>query len=248
MKDLFSARSDQYAKYRPDYPDALFKYIVSQLECTNRLWDCATGNGQVAFPMSEYFKEVYATDISANQLYNAKKAANIHYSMQPAEKTSFKDQFFDCITVAQAIHWFRFEDFYAEVLRVLKPGGFLGVFGYGLFTIPADKETEEMFTRFYTDVTGPYWDAERHYIDSQYATIPFPFTDISTPVFTIEKEWLLKDVLGYLSTWSAVKKYISVNNINPIIELEKKVSEKWQADLEKTIEFPLFVRMGQKPF
>ena len=247
MKDHFSTQSDQYAKYRPDYPGALFKFIISQLECTNRLWDCATGNGQVAFPMSEFFKEIYATDISANQLYNAKKTANIHYSLQPAEKTNFKDLFFDCVTVAQAIHWFNFDKFYSEVTRVLKPGGMLAVFAYGLFKIPSDKETETIFNRFYTDVTGPYWDPERHYIDENYLTIPFPFTDISSPDFKIEKSWLLKDVIGYLSTWSAVKKYISVNNINPLLELEKEVSERWQSDLVKNIEFPLFARMGKKP-
>ncbi len=36
------------------------------------------------------------------------------------------------ITVAQAIHWFDFEKFYAEVKRILKPSGIIAVIGYGL--------------------------------------------------------------------------------------------------------------------
>src|SRR3954463_16650076 len=87
-----------------------------------------------------------------------------------------RDKNFDLITVAQAIHWFDFEAFYKEVKRVIKPNGILTVIGYGLFSI--DKDTDAVINRFYREVTGPYWDKERRFVDEHYQTIPFPFKEI----------------------------------------------------------------------
>ncbi len=112
MKDLFSKQSDQYAKFRPTYPDALFEYLNRLPIQKNMAWDCGTGNGQIAISLASSFMEVYATDISSNQLNNAPECKNIYYSQQAAEKTNFEPNTFDLITVAQAIHWFDFEKFY----------------------------------------------------------------------------------------------------------------------------------------
>ncbi|WP_211263129.1 methyltransferase domain-containing protein [Thioalkalivibrio nitratireducens] len=42
---------------------------------------------------------------------------------------------FDLITVGQALHWFDFPAFYAEAARVLRPGGVLAAWGYGLMQV-----------------------------------------------------------------------------------------------------------------
>ena len=55
-KDLFSAHSGLYARYRPDYPAELFDYLTSLVENKELAWDCATGNGQAAKVLSEHFK------------------------------------------------------------------------------------------------------------------------------------------------------------------------------------------------
>ena len=83
-----------YAKYRPDYPQELFDFILSKLTTRKAAWDCATGNGQTAKVLAKHFENVYATDISQKQLDNAVKADNIFYSVQPAEKTNFEENSF----------------------------------------------------------------------------------------------------------------------------------------------------------
>ncbi|MGZ8558369.1 MAG: methyltransferase domain-containing protein [Chitinophagaceae bacterium] len=65
---------------------------------------------------------MFATDISQQQIENAVQYDNIIYSVQPAEQTNFKNGSFDLIAVAQALHGFRFDDFYKEVNRVANPG------------------------------------------------------------------------------------------------------------------------------
>lgn len=114
IKDNFSNESDKYAKYRPTYPVEFFDYLSSIILKKQNAWDCGTGNGQIAFELSKFFDNVFATDISQSQLNNALQANNISYSVQAAEKTDFENQMFDLIIVAQAIHWFDFEQFFQK--------------------------------------------------------------------------------------------------------------------------------------
>ncbi len=246
MKDNFSKQSDLYAKYRPGYPAELFNFLYSMVTEKKAAWDCGTGNGQVASKLSAYFEEVYATDISENQIANAVVKENIHYSKVSAEETLFPENMFDLVTVGQAIHWFNFEKFYKEVKRCLKPGGYIAVFGYGLPAI--DKEIDLIIKDFYKNITGPYWDAERKYVDENYKTIPFPFDEIKTPLFYSRYSWSVEGVIGFLNTWSAVKHYIKQNNQNPVDLIADRLKDAWGKTPQKEISFPIFMRAGKKIF
>lgn len=243
MKDNFSIQSDKYARYRPGYPSALFSFLNRITENKEHVWDCGTGNGQIAFTLSKTFQHVFATDISQSQIDNAQKAANISYSVQPAEKTDFPDNFFNLIVVAQAIHWFNFNQFYAEVYRTAKPNALICVVGYGLFSV--NHEVDELILDFYKNTLGIYWDKERKYIDEHYMTIPFPFSIIETPEFVNTMQWTLENLMGYLNTWSAVKHFIKQNNYNPVDDLQTRLEKEWEKGESKTVKFPLLVRMGE---
>ncbi len=73
--DLFSTQSKEYASSRPTYPSALFEFIVGLVDEKNLVWDCATGNGQAALVLADYFKRIVASDISARQLEMLSKKA-----------------------------------------------------------------------------------------------------------------------------------------------------------------------------
>jgi SAM-dependent methyltransferase len=242
MKDLFSAHSKDYARYRPTYPPELFQWLISQLPATNAAWDCGTGNGQVAAVLSKYFTQVYATDISPQQMEQAPKLSNIEYKNVPAEESGLPASNFDVVIVAQAVHWFRFDAFYKEVKRVLKPDGVLALVGYGLMKI--DAETDVIIQHLYSQTLAGYWDAERRYLDEGYQTIPFPFSEIHPPDFAMYIQWNLNQLLGYLRTWSAVKHYEKANNIDPIKAVEKQLQPLWKDEV-KTVSFPLLLRVGK---
>lgn len=243
MKDNFSFHSKEYARFRPTYPKELFEYILPLVKEKNTAWDCGTGNGQVAGVLADYFTEVYATDISRQQLDVAIQKNNIQYSVQPAEKTSFTSQQFDLITVAQAIHWFRIDDFYTEVKRLLKPGGLLVVTGYGL--VQTDKALQEIIDHFYTKIIGPYWDAERHLVDEAYQTIPFPFEEISMPVFQMSYQWSFEQFIGYLGTWSAVKHYDKQNSEGAVSLVKDQLNLAWGNTETHSFNFRLLLRVGR---
>jgi ubiquinone/menaquinone biosynthesis C-methylase UbiE len=242
MKDNFSSQADVYAKYRPSYPSSLFNYINEKVSNRNTAWDCATGNGQSARELANFFTTVYATDISQKQIDNAYRANNIIYSLQPAEQTSFENSSFDLITVSQALHWFNFDKFYAEVRRVGKPGCWLSVWMYSLLRI--NPEIDKLIDDYHYQTMESYWDAERKYVDANYATVPFPFEEIKTPVFSIEYYWTISELEGYLNTWSALQKFIKINNHNPVPELIQTIKPHWKQDVIKIV-FPLHMRMGK---
>ncbi|MEO8412184.1 MAG: class I SAM-dependent methyltransferase [Ginsengibacter sp.] len=244
MKDNFSKQSDLYARFRPGYPKQLFDFLLPLVPGKQTAWDCATGNGQVAATLSQYFNEVYATDISSEQIRNAITRENIFYAVGNAEETSFPGDKFDLITVAQAIHWFDFEKFYHEAKRTLQTGAIIAVIGYDIFKI--NKEINLLVDQLYRKTTGPYWDAERKYIDDRYTTIPFPFKEIETPGFSMNYHWELEQVVGYLNTWSAVQHYTRRNNENPVDKFSEELKKVWGNIQKRKVTFPIFMRTGRK--
>ena len=243
MKDNFSRQSELYAKYRPDYPRPLFDFILNHVKGRDAAWDCGTGNGQTARELAKYFKKIFATDISEKQIQKGYQAENIFYSVQSAEQTNFEDNFFDLVTVSQALHWFSFNEFYAEVKRVTKPGGWIAVWTYTLPSISPGID-QLVHVKFYKEILGSYWDYERKFVDEKYATIPFPFKTILCPVFEIKFEWTLDELEGYLNTWSALQKYIATNRVNPVDKLIKAIKPMWHEEKIK-LTFPVYMRMGQ---
>ena len=243
MKDNFSSQSDHYAKYRPTYPPDFFNYLNAIVPGKQNAWDCGTGNGQVAYGLSKVFDNVFATDISQSQIDNALRAKNIIYSVQPAEKTNFENQLFDLIVVAQAIHWFDFERFYSEARRTARKNALICIVGYGRVEI--SEQIDSRITGFYNNVIGKYWDKERKYIDENYTTIPFPFSEIQTPHYVNTQHWTLAHLIGYLNTWSAVKHFIRQNGYNPINKLQSEIEQLWDNKQIKEIRFPLLLRMGR---
>ncbi len=244
MKDLFSKQASAYAQFRPNYPAALFDFVLQNVENKEVVWDCATGNGQAAKVLAQHFKQVYATDISQKQLDNAVNADNIYYAVGRAEQTDFTEGVFDLITVAQAVHWFDFDKFYAEVRRVAKPNAILAIWGYGTFRF-YDEEVDNLVQDFYLNVVGPYWDAERRHIDAQYTTIPFPFEAIETPRFSLNFKWQRDEFEGYLHSWSSVQNFIKAKGFNPIPNFMLDIEAVWGEFECKELYFPVFMKIGK---
>jgi SAM-dependent methyltransferase len=243
-KDNFSEQAASYARYRPTYPEALYTYVLEQVPHRQRAWDCGTGNGQVAVRLAENFEEVYATDISEQQLAYAIRKPNIHYLVSRAEQSPLPAQCVQLVTVAQAIHWFDLEHFYKEVRRVAEPGAVVAAWCYGMLEI--SPELDEHLSRFYFHTLGPYWDKERQLIDEGYSTIPFPFEEFTAPAFSINCNWDLHDLTGYLNSWSSVRKYIRARNEDPVTALVQQLKPYWEdAQEKKPINFPLHMRIGR---
>ncbi|WNJ17853.1 class I SAM-dependent methyltransferase [Pontibacter sp. G13] len=241
--DRFSDASQDYRKYRPVYPDSLFEEVLQWVPFRGNAWDCGTGNGQVASVLAKSFKWVDATDLSEAQLAQATQMDNVRYQVARSEQTPFRDHQFDLITVAQAVHWFDIEAFEREINRVAKPGAVLAIWGYGLLRVSA--EIDHFIGSFYRDIIGPYWDPQRSHIDDGYSRIRFGFRRIGTfRQHQIQVRWSFSELLGYLNSWSSVKKAKKLHPTwDPVSELSKEIKPFWSPNSHKPISFPIFVHL-----
>ena len=242
--DHFSRQSCSYAAHRPGYPAQLFAWLASLSAVHDRVWDCATGNGQAAVDLANHFETVVASDASSAQIRNRQAHERIDYVVAAAESAPFADRCCALVTVAQAVHWFEFERFYAEVRRVLRPGGILALWTYASFHVT--PEVNAVVNRFYRDVVGPYWPPERAYVEASYRTIPFPFTEIAAPPFECECQWNFEGVLGYLSSWSAVQRYKDAQDRDPLAALRPELERAWgPGDAVCRVSWPIHLRVGR---
>ncbi|MFL6525116.1 MAG: class I SAM-dependent methyltransferase [Nitrososphaera sp.] len=263
-KDLFSAQSKEYASSRPTYPSTLIKFIVDLVDEKNLAWDCATGNGQAAVVLADYFKQVVASDISARQLENAQQKSNITYRIFRAEDTPLEDNSVDLITIAQALHWFDFDSFYSEARRVLRKrkdgqtggsrrrgvggGGIIAAWAYGLHTVSPDVDKVTHY--LYEDILGDkYWPAERKYVEDRYETIPFPFEQIAAPEFQIHLSWNLSELINYFRSWSSTQKFIEKNKHDPVSEIYESLECAWggknKVNEKRKVAWPLYLKLGR---
>ncbi len=205
--DLFSDKADLYASARPTYPDDLFRFVASLAPSCARAWDCGTGNGQAAIGLARCFNSVEATDASQQQIAHAIPCKGVRYSVQPAERTDFPSASFDVVCVAQALHWFDFDPFYAEVQRVLKPQGVFVAWGYDWFSVSPDFDIQ--FKHAILNVIETCWPPQNALVWNGYRDVPFPFERIAAPSLAIRVSWTFPQLLAYVHTWSATRRCIS---------------------------------------
>jgi len=244
FKDHFSARADAYTRYRPTYPPALFSWLAGLVDRRELAWDCGCGNGQAALGLAPHFERVIGTDPSEQQIANAVPHERIRYAVTAAEKSGLDPASVDLVVVAQALHWFDFPRFYAEVRRVVRPGGVLAAITYGEVRVAG--EADAVVSRFYHETIGPYWPPERRHVDEGYRSIPFLFPEIAAPPFAMEGEWTLKHLLGYLGTWSAVKEYERTTGADPLAAVASELAAAW-GDPQRPlrVSWPLALRVGR---
>ncbi|HYE94667.1 MAG TPA: class I SAM-dependent methyltransferase [Rubricoccaceae bacterium] len=244
--DHFGTLAAGYAAHRPTYPGALFVWLAAQAPARERAWDCATGSGQAAVALADHFAEVVATDASADQIAHARPHPRVRYAVAPAEASGLERGAFDLVTVAQALHWFDRPAFYAEVERVLKPGGLLAVWMYNFLVVAAG--VDRVVEHFYRDVLGPYWAFERKHVEEGYASMTFPMEPVEPPAFEMEARWTLDDLVGYLSTWSALKTCRAQTGSDPLPGVAEALAEVWGDPGERrAIRWPLALYVRRKP-
>lgn len=244
FEDQFSRQASEYARYRPGYPDELFEWLSGVAPGNRLAWDCGTGNGQAAIGLANRFEQVIATDASSVQIAHAKEHPRVSYRVAPAEDSGIPSGTVDLVTVAQAAHWFEFDRFYAEVGRVLRPGGVIAVWTYNVTHVT--PEIDALIGQIYFEILGPYWSPRIEYVNSLYRTLPFPFEEIEAPQFELTAFWRQEDLIGYISSWSATQRYMAEQGIHPIEEIRGELDRAWgnPTDMRRVL-WPLSMRVGK---
>ena len=185
-----------------------------------------------------------ATDASEKQIANAEPHERVEYRVAPAENSRIESGTVDLIMVAQALHWFDLDRFYAEARRVLKSDGVLAASAYNLLQI--DPAIDEIVNRYYYEVVGPFWPQERKLVE-EFDNLFFPFHEIGPPKFEMTAQWNLDHLVGYLRTWSSTQRFIAAKGSDPLKQIIDELRAAWGIpEQTRNLIWPLTLRIGRQ--
>jgi ubiquinone/menaquinone biosynthesis C-methylase UbiE len=125
----FTGRVENYAKYRPGYPDKVLDYLQRECHLTPQsiIADIGSGTGIFTRLLLDSHYAVYAVEPNESMRREAERQLRslpgFHSVDGTAEQTTLDDQSVDLIVCAQAFHWFHSEETKEEFKRILAPQG-----------------------------------------------------------------------------------------------------------------------------
>ena len=126
----FGAGADDYERGRPGYADDVVAWLVSRLGvvASSSVVDLAAGTGKLTRLLAPSGARVVAVEpVAAMRDKLVETCPEVTVVAGTAEATGLPDGVADAVTVAQAFHWFDPVAALAEIARVLRPGGHLGL-------------------------------------------------------------------------------------------------------------------------
>jgi SAM-dependent methyltransferase len=125
--DRFLGRVENYARYRPSYPEAAIELLALRcgLKPRANVVDLGSGTGILSRLLLERGARVFGIEPNIEmRRYSAEVlgGGEFYGSSATAENTGMADKFFDLLVAGQSFHWFNPEKTRSEALRILKPG------------------------------------------------------------------------------------------------------------------------------
>lgn len=245
-RDHYGGHAADYARYRPGYPDQLFAQLLALAPNRKLAWDVGTGSGQVAVRLGQDFEQVVATDLSERQLAEALPHPKVSYRAAPAHHSGLSAESVSLVTVATAVHWFDQPAFYEEAMRVLCPGGVLAVWTYGPDLVspePVAGAVRELAEQLEQD-----WPEGIEWVNRQYRDLPFPLPELRLEPLDFSLHWDLPTLLGWIDTWSGVRRHRERTGNDPMHRLKESLPEQWPAADGGAcrLQLPFYYRLGRK--
>lgn len=151
----FSNRAENYARFRPGYPDELFTFIETEmnLRSADNIVDIGSGTGLFAGPLLKHGHKVVCLEPNEDMRKAGEERLKKYPSFQSiqstAEHTGLEDSSVDLITIAQTFHWLDPVAARLECNRILKPNGHV--------ILAWNRQTNQTaFGKKYTDLRNKY--------------------------------------------------------------------------------------------
>jgi SAM-dependent methyltransferase len=126
----FGRAAQDYERGRPGYPAEAIDALARELRLERRsvVVDLAAGTGKLTRELTARFDRVIAIEPLAEMRTHLARTAPAAEPLEgTAERLPLPDASADAVLVAQAFHWFDGRRALAEIARVLKPDGGLGL-------------------------------------------------------------------------------------------------------------------------
>jgi SAM-dependent methyltransferase len=125
--ERFGDRADNYAKFRPNYPDPMLEFLRDVVLPPAVVADIGSGTGILTRQLLDNGYELYAVEPNGPMRSEAERtlggSPGFRSIRGTAEATTLSDGAVDLITCAQAFHWFDRAKARLEFCRILKGNG-----------------------------------------------------------------------------------------------------------------------------
>lgn len=126
----FEAAAEDYDRARPEYPDAVARWLVERLDLRpgRRVVDIAAGTGKLTRLLAVECVSVVAIEpVAAMRSRLAAALPGVQLLDGVAENIPLEDGSVDAATVGQAFHWFDGDQALREIHRIVRGRGRLAV-------------------------------------------------------------------------------------------------------------------------
>ena len=203
----YKSAAERYAQYRPYFHPLVIEKIKTYLNLSSpvsRSLDLGCGTGQSTIALKEISETVVGVDVSSEMLNLAKHEPGIEYLEERAENLSILEtKSFDLITSSMAYHWFDYKQFFPEVRRVLKNGGWLIIYTNGFYGQMKENELFEQWNR--ESYAKKYPSPPRNTIPLTIELAQeYGFSSFYSEDFQNDVEFTAEELCAYLTTQSNI--------------------------------------------
>ena len=154
--DRFSGIADLYDAYRPQAPVVLLELLtqLAQVERPRLVVDLGSGTGLSTRLWAPRAEQVIGVEPNADMRAQAEartaadsNARNVRYVGAISSQTGLPDASADIVTCSQSLHWMDPEPTFAEVSRILRPGGVFAAYDAD-WPPTMDWRAEQAYTEF----------------------------------------------------------------------------------------------------
>ena len=160
---MFNKVADDYDRYRPGYPDALFGDLAAAagLGSGDRILELGCGAGQATRGLAAYGAPLLALDPGPDLIRAAAarvgQAPHVAFAETTFEAWPLQSQAFRLVVAAQAWHWIDPALRFTKAAHALAPGGLLAVMGNVPMPGPAEftAAVEPLYLRLAPHLWAP---------------------------------------------------------------------------------------------
>ncbi|MEU3787469.1 class I SAM-dependent methyltransferase [Streptomyces sp900129855] len=216
--NLYRGAAGYYDRFRLPYPDVMIHDLVRQAAPSGDgcLLDLACGTGQLAFPLRDWFAEVWAVDAEPDmtQVVSAKATAvhadHILTVTASAEELHAEPGSFELIVIGNAFHRLR-RTVVAELAHTwLKPGGCLALC-WSTSPWAGSKDWQQVLDSLLRRWQGalgaagrvpPGWDHARQANPDHVVLSRAGFEPVGRHEFSVEHRWTIRELAGHIRSTS----------------------------------------------
>jgi SAM-dependent methyltransferase len=243
----FSARVENYIRYRPGYPPQVLETLRTECGLTPQsiVADIACGTGIFTRVLLDNGNRVYGVEPNREMREAAERLLanypNFTSIAGTAEATTLPDRTIDIATAAQAAHWFNLPKARKEFPRILKPKGWAVLLWNerSTDTTPFLRSYEDLLLAYGTDYEQVRHERTTDNISDFFTPAPF-----QSRVFDMRQEFTYPELEGRLlsSSYSPMPGY---PNYEPMLERLHGMFDTYNNNGRVTMEYVTRVYFGQ---